>query len=82
MKVPTRKFALCIDNSGYQASLIPGKVYRLVADTSAAREGMIRVIDESGEDYLFQKSHFVGVDFPASVQRKLLAIEALGTPAR
>ena len=62
MKASAKQFALCISNRGYKASLIPGKVYRVLPDVRAARDGMVRIVDESGEDYLFHKSHFVFVD--------------------
>jgi hypothetical protein len=52
MKASTKPFALCIDGSDYHASLIPGKVYRILSDPRAARDGLIRIVDESGEDYL------------------------------
>lgn len=78
MKQPSKSFALCIDNTDYKASLIPGKVYLLIPDARAAKDDFVRVIDESGEDYLYHKSHFVFVDFPASVKRQILAIERAG----
>jgi hypothetical protein len=74
MKQPTKHFALCIDNSDYEASLILGKVYRILRDTKAAKDDLVRIVDESGEDYLYHKSHFVFVDFPKSVARKILAL--------
>ena len=69
MKAPAKPFALCIDNSGYQASLIPGKVYRILPDRRAALDDLVRIVDESGEDYLYHKSHFVFVDFPSTVKK-------------
>ncbi|MBI3696050.1 MAG: hypothetical protein HY238_14565 [Acidobacteria bacterium] len=77
MKAQTQPFALCIDNTDYQASLIPGKVYRIVPVPRAARDELVRVVDESGEDYLYHKSHFVFVDFPPAVKRKILALEGV-----
>jgi hypothetical protein len=74
MKKPSKHFALCIDNSNYEASLILGKVYRLLRDNKAAKDDLVRIIDESGEDYLYHKSHFVFVDFPKAVARKILAL--------
>lgn len=75
MKRIARQFALCLDNEGHEASLIPGKVYRMVPDARAAKDDLIRVIDESGEDYLFARQQFVLVDFPQDVRRKILALE-------
>ena len=75
MKQSTKSFALCVDNTDYKASLIPGKVYRIIPDPKAAKDDLVRVVDESGEDYLYHKSHFVFVDFPQAVKKKLLALE-------
>ena len=75
MKRSTKKFALCIENTGNEASLILGKVYRLVPDALAAKDDLVRIIDESGEDYLFDKEQFVLVDFPPAVRKKILAIQ-------
>ncbi len=75
MKQPTKHFALCIDNTDYEASLIPGKVYRILPDPRAAKDDFVRIIDESGEDYLYHKSHFVFVDFPKAVKKKLRELE-------
>jgi len=75
MRAPTKPFALCIDNTAYRASLIPGKVYPILPDLQAARDGLVRIVDESGEDYLYHKDHFVFVDFPSAVKRKILALK-------
>ena len=76
MKQPAKSFALCLDNSDYEASLIVGKVYRILPDQRAAKDDLIRIIDESGEDYLCHKSHFVFVDFPRAIKKRLLSLEA------
>ena len=57
-------FAICVDNAEYPASLELHKTYRLVPDEEAERDGDLRVIDESGEDYLFPADYFVLVDLP------------------
>lgn len=75
MKQPTKQFALCIDNTDYKASLIPGKVYRLIPDPVAAKDDFARIVDENGEDYLYHKTHFVFVDFPPAVRKQILAME-------
>ncbi len=75
MKPTTKPFALCVDNADYKASLILGKIYRILPDPKAAKDDFIRIVDESGEDYLFHRSHFVFVDFPRAITRKLLAIQ-------
>ena len=74
-KAQTKSFALCVDNEDYQASLILGKVYRILPDPRAAKDGFVRIVDESGEDYLYHREHFVFVDFPPAVKRKILALE-------
>ncbi len=76
MKQPTKPFALCINNEAYEASLILGKVYRLVSDKDAAKDDFVRIVDESGEDYLYHKDHFVFVDFPPAVRKQILALQS------
>lgn len=78
MKRFTKQFALCLDNEGNEASLIVGKVYPIVPDPRASKDALVRVIDESGEDYLFARRQFAFVDFPESVRRKLLALQKAG----
>lgn len=63
------RFALCVDNSAYPVSLQQWKIYRVLPDTDAARHGQLRVIDESGEDYLFSSASFQIVNLPAKVRR-------------
>ena len=58
-----------------EASLILGKVYHVVPDARAAKDDLVRIIDETGEDYLFHKSQFAFVEFPQAVRRKILAIQ-------
>lgn len=76
MRQPTKPFALCIDNTDYKASLILGKVYRILPDPKGAKDDLVRIVDESGEDYLYHKSHFVFVDFPKAVTKKILSLQA------
>jgi hypothetical protein len=77
MNCSTRKrFALCIDNDDFKASLIVGKVYRILPDAKGAPDQLIRIVDESGEDYLYPESLFLSVAFPRSVERKLLSLQA------
>ena len=75
MKQPTKPFALCIENAGNEASLILGKVYRILPDPQAAKDDLVRIVDEGGEDYLFYKDQFVFVDFPSAVKKKILALQ-------
>lgn len=74
MKTPMKPFGLCIDNRDYEASLILSKVYRILPDPKAAQDDLVRIVDESGEDYLYHKGHFVFVDFPKVVKKKILAL--------
>jgi hypothetical protein len=75
MRHPPKPFALCVDNEENEASLILGKVYPILPDPKAARDDLVRIVDESGEDYLYYKSHFVFVDFPRIVAKKILALQ-------
>jgi hypothetical protein len=63
--MPEQRFVLCIRNDGYEASLDLRKVYRLIADARAESKGMLRVVDNSGENYLFPSEHFVPIEVPA-----------------
>ena len=61
-------YLLCINNDGYPASLEVRKVYRTVADADAAEHGLVRVIDESGEAYLYPEAYFVAIDVPKDAE--------------
>jgi len=63
---------VCVDNAGYEASLERNKIYVVVSDTEADRDGDLRVVDESGEDYLFAANRFVAIEVPAAVQASLM----------
>lgn len=69
-------FFLCLDADRYPASLVAGKIYRSLSDPAASRRGFVRVTDESGEDYLFEKERFVAVKLPRAVQRRLVELQA------
>jgi hypothetical protein len=62
-------FALCVENDGYEASLERRKVYAVIPDAEAASMGSIRIIDESGEDYVYPTRFFVPIALPASARR-------------
>jgi len=66
------KFAVCVRNEGYEASLERNKIYTVLADDAAGRDGDLRVIDESGEDYLFAADRFVAIEVPTAVRASLL----------
>lgn len=63
-KKPSRRYVLCIRNEGYSASLEKRKIYVAIPDAIAEKRGFLRLIDESGEDYLFPASRFVAIDVP------------------
>ena len=69
---PDRRFALCIENKDSE-DLEKRKIYVVVPDEDAAKEGYLRVIDESGEDYLYPASYFILMDLPAEAQQALRA---------
>ncbi len=65
------RFAICVDNSEYPASLELHKIYRVLPDEDAEKERDLRIIDESGEDYLFPADYFVLVELPRGTVRAL-----------
>lgn len=67
-----RQLVICVENSGYEASLERRKIYEAVADSASAKQGLLRVIDESGEDYLYPESMFVEASLPAAIRRAVL----------
>lgn len=66
-----KQFAFCIDDGGCPASLERRKVYEVVPDSDARKLGLIRVVDESGEDYLFSQTQFVLIKLPLAAQHAL-----------
>lgn len=67
----TPRFVICVDNSEYPASLELHKIYRVLPDKDARADGDWRVIDESGEDYLFPADYFMPIDLPQTIVRAL-----------
>jgi len=65
-------YVVCVDNGGYPASLELHKIYRTLPDDEAARAGDLRVIDESGEDYLFPAGSFIAIDPPDQIRSALV----------
>jgi hypothetical protein len=63
-----RQYAICVKNRGYSASLELRKVYRLIPDSSAAARQFVRVVDESGEDYLYPEDFFVPIEVPEAAK--------------
>ena len=66
------QFAVCIDNEGYKASLELGKLYRLLPDKEAQAHGLVRIVDESGEDYAYSANRFHSMKVPTVIERALL----------
>jgi hypothetical protein len=62
------RFAVCVSNEGYPASLELRKIYLIVEDEKAAKHGLIRIIDESGESYLYPKKFFVAIKLPQAAK--------------
>ena len=73
MGTPRKPLVLCLRNDGYEVSLEQRKVYMTISDPSARRHGQIRVIDESGEDYLYPEEFFAYIELPLAVRRALKA---------
>jgi len=71
-KMKILQFVVCIDNADYPASLELHKIYRIIPDQDAAVDGDIRVVDESGEDYLYPTSYFMPIEVPKAVEESLL----------
>lgn len=72
MKRDEPHFVVCVNNKGYSAALELLKLYRTVSDGVAAELGQIRVIDESGEDYLYPEDYFVAVQIPQAAEKAVL----------
>lgn len=67
----TTQFALCLDSRRYRASLVARKVYKVLPDSDAENHGMLRVVDESGEDYLYASHRFALLELPPALRQKL-----------
>jgi hypothetical protein len=70
----SNQFAVCLNNEGYKASLEVGKIYRVIVDEEARTAGLIRVVDESGEDYAFSANRFYPIEVPKPVEEVLLSV--------
>jgi hypothetical protein len=73
MKKPrsTKSYVLCVKNDGYPASLLVRRLYVHVPDRAAGARGLVRVIDESGEDYLYPEALFVHIALPRPISRAI-----------
>lgn len=71
-KLLATRLLVCVENKGYGASLEKRKIYVSLPDPVAAKHGQVRVIDESGEDYVYPKSYFLPIPLPQSVRKAVL----------
>jgi len=68
-----KQFAVCLKNDGYKVSLERRKIYQVLPDPDATKHRQVRVIDESGEDYLYPRSFFAPIELPQPIRRAVLA---------
>ncbi len=73
MRSPAKRFVVCLENEGYEVALERRKIYRVLPDADAAKHRQIRVIDESGDDYLYPQRVFAPIELPQAVRRAVLA---------
>jgi hypothetical protein len=68
-----KQFVVCLKNDGYEVSLERRKIYQVLPDPEAAKHRQVRVIDESGEDYLYPQNFFAPIELPQPIRRAVLA---------
>lgn len=73
MPKTAKQLVVCIDNEGYPTSLEKRKIYVALRDVDADKHGLLRIVDESGEDYLYPKTSFRSIALPLAVKRAVLA---------
>ena len=73
MPSSAKRFVVCVKNKGYEVSLETRKIYQVLRDPDAAMHKQLRVIDESGEDYLYPESYFAPIELPQPVRKAVLA---------
>ena len=67
-------YVVCLDNGGYAASLEARKIYRQLPDNRAEEDGLLRIVDESGEDYLYPSRLFAPISVPEAVERAFSSV--------
>jgi hypothetical protein len=72
-KTQAKQLVVCINNEGYATSLEKRKIYAALRDASAEKHGLLRIVDESGEDYLYPKAVFRSITLPENVKKAVLA---------
>ena len=70
-KVPGPQYVVCVKNQDYPASLELRKLYQVLHDKNAAKSGLVRIVDESGEDYLYPADYFVAMKLPRTVAKAI-----------
>lgn len=65
------QFVVCIHNSGYEVSLEPRKLYQVLPDSEAAKHHQVRIVDESGDDYLYPESFFLVIPLPERIAEQV-----------
>jgi hypothetical protein len=73
MRPIAKQFVVCLKNDGYEVSLERRKIYRVLPDADAAKHRLMRVIDESGEDYLYPRRFFAPIELPQTIRRAVIA---------
>jgi hypothetical protein len=66
-----KEFVVCVKNEGYEVSLELRKIYEVVLDAQAAEHRLVRVVDESGEDYLYPEAYFLPIDLPQHLEEAI-----------
>ena len=73
MRTTAKEFVVCLKNRGYEVSLERRKIYQVLPDPEEAKHKQLRVIDESGEDYLYPLNFFAPIELPQPIRRAVLA---------
>ena len=72
-KPQAKQLVVCVDNNGFSASLEKRKIYVALRDTGAEKHGLLRIVDESGDDYLYPRAFFRSIALPLAVKKAILA---------
>jgi hypothetical protein len=67
-KKKEQQFAVCVKNEDYPASLEVRKIYEVIPDAKATKHRLVRIVDESGEDYLYPEDYFVAIEIPQAAE--------------
>lgn len=75
VKATSKNLVVCLSNDGYPASLETRKIYVSIPDREAEKHALLRVVDESGDDYLYPKNFFLPIALPQTLKKAVLAAE-------